>query len=292
MNREGIIIKSQKELYYVQSDNLIYKSKARGLFRERNLKPLVGDRVIIQVLNDKEAYIEEIFDRKSEIVRPPVANINQILLVQSLIKPKINFNIFDKYLVMLEHLNLPLIIVVNKSDLVSEELKNEFMEIYSKTGYKIIFTSSVDEQGIEELRKCLQGNISVLAGPSGVGKSSLLNKLSENINVQTGSISNKTSRGKHTTRHSELFTLDEDSFILDTPGFTSLNLDFIENPYLVEKFFPEFSKYVNECKFSNCQHINEPICGVKQALKENKLSKSRYENYLSIRQEILSKRRY
>lgn len=292
MNREGIIIKSQKELYYVQSDNLIYKSKARGLFRERNLKPLVGDRVIIQVLNDKEAYIEEIFDRKSEIVRPPVANINQILLVQSLIKPKINFNIFDKYLVMLEHLNLPLIIVVNKSDLVSEELKNEFMEIYSKTGYKIIFTSSVDEQGIEELKKCLQGNISVLAGPSGVGKSSLLNKLSENINVQTGSISNKTSRGKHTTRHSELFTLDEDSFILDTPGFTSLNLDFIENPYLVEKFFPEFSKYVNECKFSNCQHINEPICGVKQALKENKLSKSRYENYLSIRQEILSKRRY
>lgn len=292
MNREGIIIKSQKELYYVQSDNLIYKSKARGLFRERNLKPLVGDRVIIQVLNDKEAYIEEIFDRKSEIVRPPVANINQILLVQSLIKPKINFNIFDKYLVMLEHLNLPLIIVVNKSDLVSEELKNEFMEIYSKTGYKIIFTSSVDEQGIEELKKCLQGNISVLAGPSGVGKSSLLNKLSENINVQTGSISNKTSRGKHTTRHSELFTLDEDSFILDTPGFTSLNLDFIENPYLVEKFFPEFSKYVNECKFSNCQHINEPICGLKQALKENKLSKSRYENYLSIRQEILSKRRY
>ncbi|MDO4778772.1 MAG: ribosome small subunit-dependent GTPase A [Tissierellia bacterium] len=292
MNREGIIIKSQKELYYVQSDNIIYKSKARGLFRERNLKPLVGDRVVIQVLNDKEAYIEEIFDRKSEIVRPPVANINQILLVQSLIKPKINFNIFDKYLVMLEHLNLPLIIVVNKSDLVSEELKNEFMEIYSKTGYKIIFTSSVDEEGIEELRKCLQGNISVLAGPSGVGKSSLLNKLSEDINVQTGSISNKTSRGKHTTRHSELFTLDEDSFILDTPGFTSLNLDFIENPYLVEKFFPEFSKYVNECKFSNCQHINEPICGVKQALKENKLSKSRYENYLSIRQEILSKRRY
>lgn len=292
MNKKGIITISQKELYYVKSYGKIYKSKARGVFREQKIKPLVGDKVEIQILNENEAYIEKVFERSSEIIRPPVANINQIILVQSLVSPKINYNIFDKYLVMLEHLNIPVIIVINKVDLIDEKLIAKFLEIYKKTNYRVITASSFLEHGLDDIKKELEGKISVLAGPSGVGKSSLLNAISPQIEVKTGSISYKTERGKHTTRHTELFSLNDDTFILDTPGFTSLNLDFINDYMEVEKYFPEFIEYKKGCKFQNCQHINEPLCNVKDAVKNSLLSKRRYDNYVSIREEIMSKRRY
>ncbi len=287
----GLIVKSQKDLYFVKTKEGLYKCKARGLFRERDIRLIVGDRVIIQILNPDEAYIEELFERNSELVRPRVANIDQIILVQSLKKPKINYNIFDKYLIMLEHLKIPVCILINKNDLLDEDERNDFLSRYRNTGYKIIFTSSISKGGLDDLMENLKGKISAFAGPSGVGKSSILNAIMD-AELKTGDISLKTSRGRHTTRHTELFELNGDSFILDTPGFTSLNLDFIDNPLNVKNYFPDFMQYSSDCKFQDCQHINEPVCGVKKAVAKSDISTSRYESYLQIREEIIKNRRY
>lgn len=292
MNKKGIISKSQKELYYVVSDDQEYMAKARGVFRDQNIKPLVGDSVEIQILQDGTAYIEKVFDRKNSLIRPPIANIDQIVLISSLVKPNLNYTIFDKYLAMLEHYEIDVKIVINKYDLASEEEILKFRDIYDKTDYNYIFTSALDEQGIEEFKSLLSGKKSALAGPSGVGKSTLLNLISNDIDVETGLISNKTSRGKHTTRHVELFKISEDSYIFDTPGFTSLDLSFIEDYRDIKDYFSEFEKFKVECKFNDCEHINEPKCGVKNALEQGLLSESRYNNYIYIREEIKNNRRY
>lgn len=292
MNKKGIIYKSQKELYFVLADDTEYKCKARGVFRDRNIKPLVGDYVQIQVLDNGEGYIEHVEERKSELIRPPVANIDQIILVLTMKSPNLNYNLVDKYLVMLEHFGVDVILVFNKLDLIDDNDVEEIKSIYDKTGYKIIFTSTINLQGIDQLIDILKDKISALAGPSGVGKSSILNIISDKQDVQTGSISKKTRRGKHTTRHTELFEVFENSYILDTPGFSSIDLSFIESELETSKFFPEFRKYKADCKFNNCQHINEPSCKVKEALLDGKISKTRYKNYLLIREEILKNRRY
>lgn len=292
MNRRGIIFKAQKELYFVLADNKEFKCKARGVFRDKNIRPLVGDFVDIQVLDHGEGYIEKIHQRKSQLIRPPVANIDQILLVLTLKSPNLNYNLVDKYLIMLEHFGVDVIMVFNKSDLVNEDDLNELRQIYSKTGYKLIFTSAINNIGMEQIKDSLRGKISALAGPSGVGKSSILNMISEKDNALTGSISVKNQRGRHTTRHTELFKVFEDSYILDTPGFSSIDLSFIESEQDTLEFFPEFRKYKDDCRFKNCQHINEPDCGVKSALASGDISQSRYKNYLLIREEIQKNRRY
>lgn len=292
MNKTGIITKSQKELYYVKSENMTFKAKARGVFRERNVKPLVGDRVDIQILDDGTAYIENVHPRINSLVRPPIANIDQIILISSLVEPKLNYTIFDKYLVMLEHYGIDVKIVINKIELASKEEIEEFEKIYSLTDYNYIFTSAVEKTGIEKLKTLMTDKISSFAGPSGVGKSTLLNLISTDINAETGDISKKTARGKHTTRHVELFELYEDTFIFDTPGFSSLTLDFIDEFRDVKDYFEEFNKFKSGCKFSNCLHLNEPNCGVKKALEEKQISNSRYENYKYIIDEIINNRRY
>lgn len=292
MNK-GLIIQSQKELYHVKTEeNKIYLCKARGLFRDKNIKPLVGDRVDIQILDDNTGYIENIYERKNYLIRPPIANIDQIIMVYSLKDPEINYLTLDKYLVMLEHFNISMVILINKIELLNDDEIKKFEEIYKKTDYKFIYTSAIEQKGIIELKEVLKNNISSFAGPSGVGKSTIINLLHENINMKTGDISRKTSRGKHTTRHVEIFEIDKDTFIYDTPGFTALSLDFIEDYKDVKLYFREFEKYKNQCKFKNCEHINEPKCAVKEALEKGKISQSRYENYKYVRNEIMSRKVY
>lgn len=291
--KKGLIIQSQKELYHVKTmDKKIYLCKARGLFRDKNIKPLVGDRVDIQILDDNTGYIENIYERKNHLIRPPISNIDQIVMVYSLKDPEINYLILDKYLAMLEHFNIPMVILINKIELVNDDEIKIFEEIYKKTDYKIIYTSAIEQKGIDNLKNVLKNKISSFAGPSGVGKSTIINLLHEDINMKIGDISKKTSRGKHTTRHVEIFEIDEDTFIYDTPGFTALSLDFIEDYKDVKFYFKEFEKYSNQCKFKNCEHINEPKCAVKGALEAGEISTSRYVNYTHIRNEIMNRKVY
>ncbi len=293
MSDRPIIFKTQKDLYHVLYKDKKYLCTARGVMRERSIKPLVGDFVDLTILSDEKGLIEAVVDRKNSLIRPPVANIDQIVLVLTLKSPNLNYMLADKYLLMLEHYGLDVVLVFNKVDLIRDEEKEDLLSIYGKTGHKIIFTSTLTDEGIDDIRDLLTNKISALAGPSGVGKSSILNMISkEEISVETGSISKKTKRGRHTTRHTELFEIFDQAFILDTPGFSSLDLSFIEDADEIKNYYPEFVTYSDGCKFQDCQHINEPICGVKNALEAGKLSKKRYDNYLLIREEILKNRRY
>lgn len=292
MNKLGIIKKSQKEIYHVLVEGKEYLCKARGVFREKSIKPLVGDRVEVQILDDSTGYIENVLERENFLVRPPIANVNQLILVSSLSNPKLNYNIFDKYLVMLEHFGIPVKIVINKIDLANIDEINEFEDIYGKTNYEFTFTSANQNLGIENLKEMLKGKVSSFAGPSGVGKSTLLNLLHDDFYAETGSISHKNQRGRHTTRHVELFEIDDETFIFDTPGFSALNIDFIESYEDVKNYFTEFNEYSSQCKFRNCMHINEPSCAIKKAVENSIISKNRYDNYIYLVDEIKKERKY
>ncbi len=290
---EGIIVKGVGGFYYVQTKEGIFECKARGLFREENIIPLVGDKVKIQISKeDNTGYIKEIKPRRSQLLRPPVANITQVIIVMSVKEPDINFWLLDRFLVMAEFENLNIHICLNKIDLESEEKIQAINDIYSSAGYHIINTSTTKNIGIEELREQLKNNITVFAGPSGVGKSSLLNKIHPGLDLKTGEVSKKTTRGKHTTRHVELLDLDSSSYVLDSPGFSSLDLDFIENKNQLAIGFKEIQKYEDKCKFISCLHDREPDCEVKRQLENGNISISRYENYLSFLEEIKNIRRY
>jgi len=290
---EGIIVKGVGGFYYVETEEGIFQCRARGLFREEKIIPLVGDKVKIEISKeDNTGYIKEIKPRESQLLRPPVANITQIIIVMSLKEPNINTWLLDRFLVMAEFESLNIYICLNKIDLESEEKLEEFNHIYNRAGYEIINTSIVDNIGIEQLEAQLKGNITVFAGPSGVGKSSLLNEIHPGFNLETGVISKKTSRGKHTTRHVELLDLGSNSYVLDSPGFSSLDLDFIENESQLSMGFREIQNYGDKCKFISCLHHREPDCEVKRQLELGNISKSRYENYLSFLEEIKNIRRY
>ena len=291
---QGKIVKGIAGFYYVNVvESGLYECKAKGVFRKEKLKPLVGDDMEIDILDEEEkkGNIAEILPRKNELIRPAVANIDQALVVFAVAKPKPHLNLLDRFLVMMETKGIPLILCFNKADIAKDSSMEELFSIYQNCGYQILFTSTVEEQNIDELKDLLKGKLTAIAGPSGVGKSSLINRMQSNVNMETGTISEKIERGKHTTRHSQLIMIDQDSYIMDTPGFSSLYTNGFEKEEL-RYYFPEFIPYEGMCRFHGCDHVHEPGCAVKEALEEGKIAKSRYDNYLEMYQELKDKRRY
>lgn len=291
---QGKIVKGIAGFYYVHvAESGIYECKAKGIFRSQGMKPLVGDNVELTILDEAEktGNIEKILPRKNELIRPAVANVDQALVIFAAAKPKPNFNLLDRFLISMSFQKVPVIICFNKQDMVSEEELRMLRDTYESAGYELHFTSALQQCGVEELRQILQGKTTTVAGPSGVGKSSLINILQPEAEMETGAISEKIERGKHTTRHSELFALDEESYIFDTPGFSSVFLPDLEKEELKE-YFPEFAEYEPYCRFQGCVHIHEPGCSVKEALEEKKISPIRYENYKLLYEELKNKRRY
>jgi ribosome biogenesis GTPase len=293
---KGKIIKGIAGFYYVHvPERGIYECKAKGIFRKENIKPLVGDDVRIEVTDGSgfEGNIMEILPRKSSLVRPAVANIDQTLLIFAINKPAPNYNLLDRFLIMMRGQGLECIICFNKNDISSDEERIEIADIYKDSGCRVLFVSALEDEGVEELMHLLKGKTTAVAGPSGVGKSSIVNCLQKDTKMETGDISAKIDRGKHTTRHSELITISEDTYIMDTPGFSSLNLFDVEKEEL-KGFYPEFAPYESECKFLTCVHIHEPVCGVRKAIEEGKINKVRYDNYVTLYDELkeLEKRKY
>jgi ribosome biogenesis GTPase len=290
----GKIIKGIAGFYYVNVvGSGVYECKAKGIFRKEKCKPLVGDEVEIEILDeqDKTGNIVEICERKNELIRPAVANIDQALVIFAVTDPTPHLNLLDRFLIMMEQLEIPVILCFNKTDLAEDAEMQHLEETYRGCGYEMIFLSAKKEENIDILKKILEGKTTTVAGPSGVGKSSIINLLVPDANMETGNISKKISRGKHTTRHSELFAVDEDSYIMDTPGFSSLYCDDYE-PEDLRFYYPEFREYEGKCRFQGCLHIHEPGCAVKEALEAGKISPGRYENYKIILEERKQKRRY
>ena len=290
----GKIMKGIAGFYYVGvAESGVYECKAKGIFLKDKIKPLVGDDVEIEVLNEEEKLgnIVKILPRRSELIRPAVANIDQALVIFAAREPKPNLSLLDRFLVIMEKQDVPVIIGFNKQDLCDEEEVGRLKEIYEACGYPVVLASAKQGEGIEEIKSRLRGKTTTVAGPSGVGKSSLTNLLQNEVQMETGEISKKLGRGRHTTRHSQIIQIEEDTWLYDTPGFTSFYVEEIEKEEL-RFYFREFSKYEGTCRFQGCTHTHEPGCMVKNALEEGKISKERYENYLELYGELKEKRRY
>lgn len=290
----GKIMKGIAGFYYVGVvESGVYECKAKGIFRKDKIKPLVGDDVEIEVLNEEEKLgnIVKILPRRSELIRPAVANIDQALVIFAAREPKPNLSLLDRFLVIMEKQDIPVIICFNKQDLCDEEEVGRLKGIYEACGYPVVLASAKQGEGIEEIKSLLRGKTTTVAGPSGVGKSSLTNLLQNEVQMETGEISKKLGRGRHTTRHSQIIQIEEDTWLYDTPGFTSFYVEEIEKEEL-RFYFREFSKYEGTCRFQGCTHTHEPGCMVKNALEEGKISKERYENYLELYGDLKEKRRY
>lgn len=289
----GKIVKGIAGFYYVYTAAGLIECKAKGVFRKDKIKPLVGDNVEIELVDETllAGNIIQILPRSNALIRPASANIDQALVIFAIVKPNPNYNLLDRFLITMEKQKLKAVICFNKKDIASNEEQNEIEEAYGKCGYRVLFVSGTNKQGIDEIKKCLKGKTTVVAGPSGVGKSTIINALYPDANMETGEISRKIERGKHTTRHAQLFALDEDTFIMDTPGFTSLSLGEMEKEEL-QGYYPEFAEYEKNCRFGGCSHISEPVCGVKNALAEGKISQVRYDNYMMLYEELKNRKKY
>ena len=284
---EGRIMKALSGFYYVKSGDKIYQCRGRGVFRKRNITPLVGDLVTFQIEGEDEGYILEIKERKNALIRPPIANIDQAFVTFSATNPDLNVTLLDRFLVMIEAKQITPIIVVTKVDLLTDaEIASlqEILTYYRKIGYHVVTTSKDDRISLRELIDLIKDKISVFAGQSGVGKSTLLNRLRPDLNLETREISRHLGRGRHTTRHVELLEVG-DGLVADTPGFSSLEFTDIE-PEDLTLFFPEMLARYRDCKFRGCLHSNEPACAVKDAVSNGDIPSYRYENYCTFLSEI------
>lgn len=296
---QGKIIKGIAGFYYVYSEDgsekqgKIYECRAKGIFRRDNKKPLVGDDVRLEVLEEDKATgnIVELLPRRNELIRPAVANIDQALVIFAITKPEPNFNLLDRFLIMMQQQGLNSIICFNKQDIATVQEKDELKRAYESCGCQVVFVSAREGEGMEQLRTLLHGKTTAVAGPSGVGKSSIINYLNPEAEMETGDISHKIERGRHTTRHSQIIALHGDTYVMDTPGFTSLKLFNMEKEDL-QGYYPEFVQYEKGCRFAGCAHISEPSCEVKEALKQGKISPVRYHNYTVLYRELQENRKY
>lgn len=291
---QGKIVKGISGFYYVHVvESGIYECKAKGIFRQQKMKPLVGDDVEIDIISEekKTGNVAAILPRKNALIRPAVANVDQALLIFAAASPNPNFNLLDRFLVMMGRQDVPVILCFNKCDLITKEQKQEIASIYEASGCKILFVSAKKELGLNALQEILEGKTTTVAGPSGVGKSSLINLLAPEACMETGEISKKIERGRHTTRHAELIQLKGDGYIMDTPGFSSLYLPEMEKEEL-QDCYPEFAAFEPYCRFQGCSHISEPDCGVKEALSEGKIHPVRYENYCQLYGELKDRKKY
>lgn len=292
--QKGKIIKGIAGFYYVDVvESGIYECKAKGIFRKDKMKPLVGDEAELEVLDEvqKTGILTRILPRKNELIRPAAANVDQALVIFAVRQPDPSYALLDRFLIAMEQQDIPVLICFNKTDLLNADDVQQMKDVYAHCGYQVLTTSTQTQEGIEELRRHLQGKTTVVAGPSGVGKSSITNLLQQEVSMETGEISQKLKRGKHTTRHAQLIQIGDDTYFMDTPGFSSLFVQNIEKEEL-QFFFPEFQTFHSRCRFQGCAHINEPDCAVKRALEEGYIHPVRYESYKNIYQELQEKKKY
>lgn len=285
---QGKILKGISGFYYVHVvGSGIYECKAKGIFRQQGVKPLVGDLVELDIIDDaeKKGNITGILPRSNALIRPAVANVDMALIVFAAATPDPNFNLLDRFLVLMAQQQVPVCICFNKSDLVSEEVRRDYALAYESCGYPVRFISVKKDTGIDGLMELLRGKTTTIAGPSGVGKSSLINRLQPHTQMETGEVSRKIGRGKQTTRHTQLIHIEGSSYIMDTPGFSSLYLPDMKKEEL-QQYYTEFDAFEPYCRFQGCSHISEPDCGVKQALADGRISALRYENYVQLYGEL------
>lgn len=283
---EGVIVKGIGGFYYIDTQEGIFETRARGIFRKEGIRPTVGDSVRISILDqvNKKGSLDEILPRRNELIRPRVSNVDQAVIVFAAKSPDMNLDLLDRFLLLVEEQELDVAIVMNKIDRDENKEYETAGEIYRQAGYTVVYTSAELGIGLDELKKVLENKISVFAGPSGVGKSSLINAAFPGLELNTGEISEKIQRGRHTTRHAELISISEHSYIVDSPGFTSLFLNHIPSEKL-QYYFREFEPFVHECYYNGCMHINEPDCAVKGEIGKA-IHPMRYQRYVSIAQEL------
>ncbi len=293
----GKLIKQIAGFFYVYVDGIgVVECKAKGTLRKDGLKPIVGDNVEIKCHNveEKLGNITALSVRNNELIRPKAANVDQCLIVSAMRSPDVNYNLLDRLILSMKMQDLPCILCFNKYDLSDEDKKNEILDIYGKSGIDIIICSVKNDENTKAVKEVLKGKTTAIAGPSGVGKSTMINYLLGRDEMETGEISAKISRGKHTTRHAELFAVDIDnvsSFIMDTPGFSSVYVPEMDEREL-KHYYPEFTAYEGDCKFLSCMHDKEKECGVKDAVEAGLISRVRYENYVAIYEEIKNNNKY
>lgn len=292
---EGKIVKGIAGFYYVNvRDKGVYECKAKGVFRNRNIKPLVGDNVELEVIDDNKflGNIVSVLPRKNYVLRPEVANVDQAIIIFAATNPEPNINLLSRFLIRMEMEHIDTIICFNKNDLADEKTTDRLSSIFKDSGSNVIFTNTMSPEGMKPIYELLENKTTVLAGPSGVGKSSITNILIPEANMQTGTLSEKIQRGKHTTRHSELFCIDDGrTFVFDTPGFTTLYVNELEAKEL-RLYYNEFAECEGKCRFNGCVHVSEPDCRVKELVADGVINQERYDTYIEIYNELKNIKRY
>lgn len=290
----GKIVKGIAGFYYVHVPQKgVFECKAKGNFRNRSIKPLVGDNVEIDIIDAalNKGNITDVLKRKNKLLRPAVSNVDQVLVVFAASRPEPNLNLLDKFLMMMEYFGVETIVCFNKTDLGEEENFKEYKKMYESAGYRVLLTSVKEKAGVSMIKEILRYKTTVLAGPSGVGKSSMLNMLLDESIMETGDVSKKIGRGRHTTRHSEIFNIYKDTYIVDTPGFSSLFVEELDEK-VIKNYFNEFKYYEGGCRFNGCMHIHEPGCAIKEAVQNGEIYQLRYENYVKLVNEYSERKKY